>query len=156
MCLRAVWWKFMEDSEERTAFSCWVESEHVGTSSSESEKNLYQTTWQHIPEDGILHEHRRENLRSHTIKCSVTRYQYDCTIIQNIKPWSLEIVMLHRMRKIIEDGRRDKRSDCGIFEGGVMTRISRWRTEEDKGIHQLGESISKPRFVSYVLLPNKA
>jgi hypothetical protein len=35
--------------------------------STKTSAKLYQTTWRHIPEGGILHIHRLKNLKSHIL-----------------------------------------------------------------------------------------
>jgi hypothetical protein len=48
---------------------------------------LTRATWRNIPEDTILHSHRRENLKSYLIKiCFIPIYQTDwCRILDNQK-----------------------------------------------------------------------
>jgi hypothetical protein len=40
------------------------------------------STWRHIPEDGILHSHRRENLKSHIYVCLPESRRYCGTYLQ--------------------------------------------------------------------------
>jgi hypothetical protein len=38
---------------------------------------LVRTTWRNIPEDAILHSHRRENLKSYTLSVDTERMEFN-------------------------------------------------------------------------------
>jgi hypothetical protein len=65
-----------------------------------------RSTWRHIPEDGILHSHRRENLKSYmeTVSSNLHYYKFDfihfwsVTLVNTIKTTSFippSVIKLH-------------------------------------------------------------
>jgi hypothetical protein len=68
--------------EPAWAGSCRQLPAHPMIRSSETSVNKI-STWRHIPEDGILHSHRREDLKSHTVICLLAKTSLtDSALIQ--------------------------------------------------------------------------